>query len=231
MICSIAIVLTFSFAQSQQLTPCVEHWETLTVDEKAACDKQIGGRGPILATRDALHNQTVEALPSAPPMSGLATVTAYYAERGSPTPDTIGTTVALSSEWTEVIRRIEPQETVGGGVPGGIDYRYMTSVWRVGAIEDNNGVFHRFYVSTHKDICVVITTATGMTNLENGLPHTDKALPCPEDIGKIVITGATGPTGVITATDELSRTITFDLGTEEWTLEGQPWLPETTPTP
>ncbi|NJL33921.1 MAG: hypothetical protein HC893_08745 [Chloroflexaceae bacterium] len=116
-------------------------------------------------------------------------------------------------------------------MPGGIDYRYMTSVWRVGAIEDNNGVFHRFYVSTHKDICVVITTATGMTNLENGLPHTDKALPCPEDIGKIVITGATGPTGVITATDELSRTITFDLGTEEWTLEGQPWLPETTPTP
>jgi hypothetical protein len=227
-ICSIAIVLTFSFAQSQQITPCVEHWETLTADEKAACDEKIGSRGAVLATRDALQEQTVQALPSAPPLSGLATEAAIYEERGSPTPDTVGTTTARSTERMEVIKRVEPQETAGGGVPLSLDYRFMGSVWRVGAIEDNRGMLHPFYVSAPQDVCGLITVTIGMGE---DLPHAEDAWPCPQNTGAITIEDATGPTGIVTFTDTLSRTGTFDLSTKAWTREGQLWLPETTPTP
>ncbi len=133
-----------------------------------------------------------------------------YEERGSPTPDTVGTTTARSTERMEVIKRVEPQETAGGGVPLSLDYRFMGSVWRVGAIEDNRGMLHPFYVSAPQDVCGLITVTIGMGE---DLPHAEDAWPCPQDRGAITIEDATGPTDIVTFTDTLSRTGTFDLST------------------
>lgn len=222
------LIFAFSFVHSQQLTPCVEQWEMLTAQEKAACDEQVGGRGAVLATRDALQEQTVQALPSFPPSSGLATETADYAEKESPTPDATGTAIASSSEIMEVIEQVEPQETAGGGVPLSLDYRFMANVWRVGAIEDNVGVFHPFYVSTPKNECSLITVTIGMGE---ELSHAEQSWPCPQEMGELAIIGVTGPTGIVTFTTTLSQSGTFNLATEEWTLEGKPWLPGPTVTP
>jgi len=50
-------------------------------------------------------------------------------------------------------------------------------------------------------------------------------------MGKLAIIGATGPTGIVTFTITLSQSGTFNLATEECTLEGKPWLPAPTVTP
>ncbi|NJK79372.1 MAG: hypothetical protein HC914_05490 [Chloroflexaceae bacterium] len=60
----------------------------------------------------------------------------------------------------------------------------------------------------------------------------------PEDVGAITITTVSDVIitddhvkGIISFVTDQGQPGTFNLTTEEWTLEGEPWLPAATPTP
>ncbi len=233
----ICLVLFFSLTLAQTPPPgssCRDNWSSKTETEREQCVEREGGLLAFNATTDAMIQHTVLAAPTVDSTAERATEAAAYAAAGRPTGvPTI--TPGVSPQDTE-IRRIEPQEVAGG--PNSIQYKYRASVWVAGAVVDAQGYGKSLYVTTPREECAVYTV---IPNYTPGVEQYDLSWSCPQNIGEIIITDITVQDGVataadelnhlITATDDFSRTITFDLGTEEWTLEGQPWLPETTPTP
>jgi hypothetical protein len=88
-----------------------------------------------------------------------------------------------------------------------------------------------FVIMTPKEQCAIETATSNPDDYLDRLEEYEKKWSCPQEVGELVITGATGPTGIVSFTTELNQTGTFNLATEEWTLEGKPWLPGPTVTP
>ncbi|NJK79017.1 MAG: hypothetical protein HC914_03580 [Chloroflexaceae bacterium] len=197
---------------------CPTDWaETGTREQRAAC----------IATAQAINDQSETA--------EIATAFARSPRPITPRPTvTPGAPIRLTLDTLpDETRRIEPITDRAGG-PHVLRSSYAASVWHVSALITPDGfVPYRLYVYSVREQCAIGTYVYpdpigGYADFED--QHT-RFWDCPYDAGELSITGATGPTGVVTATDEFSRTITFDLTTEAWTLEGEPWLPTATPTP
>lgn len=232
----IGLVLFFSLtlAQTPPANSCRNNWGSKTAAEREQCVESEGGLLPFNATTDAMIQHTALAAPTIDSTAERATEAAAYEAAGRPTrAPTI--THGVSPQDTEV-RRIEPQEVAGGS--NSIRYKYRASVWVAGAVVDAQGYGKSLYVTTPREECAVSSV---IPNYTPGVEQYNLRWLCPQNIGEIVITDITVQdivgtaanelSHLVTATDQLSRTITFDLATEEWTLEGEPWLPAATPTP
>jgi hypothetical protein len=222
------LLVSLTLAQSQPNassdTPddCLRGWPRLSDVEQAACIEQAGGMPQLKATHDAQRQATVQARPTTAPMSGLQTQAALMEARGTPT---ITPTLPPDGIPPEA-HRIERKRPEAGSI---LSYRWFVSIWRVGAVLSADRRAYAFYVLTPKEECQLHTTTIGPDFSQ--LPRYEQQWSCPQDIGELTITGATGPTGIISFTNALSQTGIFNLTTEAWTLEGEPWLPTATVTP
>jgi hypothetical protein len=216
--------LTRAGTPQSEIAPCIANWDTLTWEEREQCAESIGGIALAEETVMAVAQQTADARPTQSLESIRATEHAMWVEAGRPTPVPTPVPGIVPQGWevTEPYRspteRLAPDPLLRG----------MNSAWWVGVIIADNGSPYRLLATTHREYCDLFINPIG---LERIAPQATEAWDCPEDRGQITITGVTGPADIITLTDTLSRTITFDLATEEWTLEGEPWLPAATPTP
>jgi hypothetical protein len=222
----LVFALTRAGTPQSEIAPCIANWDTLTWEEREHCAESIGGIALAEETVMAVAQQTADARPTQSLDSIRATEHAMWVEAGRPTPAPTPVPGIVPQGWEAV----EPyQSDTKGLAPDPHWLKFTVNAWWLGATLDDDGSPRRIIIKSSSRTC-----GLGISYIkENGWPAggEEHGFFCPEDINPIRIIGATGPTGVVTATDELSRTITFDLGTEEWTLEGQPWLPETTPTP
>jgi|GEM_PF-6337515 len=200
--------------------PCFLGWAGYSEAKKDACIERAGGLTELKATHDALRRATVQARPSTAPMSGLKTVAAQVAARPPSTPTPTFLPNGLPG-WYDKIRPIKPEERYKTS----IGYLYYESVWHVSGVVSESGVPYMLDVMTLQDQCVLETLTINPYDYLDRLEEYEKKWSCPQDVGEIVITGATGPTGIVTFTTTLSQSGTFNLATEEWTLEGEPWLP------
>lgn len=228
-----ATLLFFSLTRADQpqskIAPCIANWDNLTWEERAECTEPWGGIYLAEGTVTALKQQTVDALPTQSRDSIRATQQAMWVEGGRPTlvPPTLTPVPGVIPEGWEVV---EPYRNPYQGE--GQDLHWLKSTinaWWLGAIIADDGYPRRIIVKSSSRMC-----GLGIRHIKlNGLPAKGEGygIFCPEDIGWLRITGTTGKTGVITLTDELDRAIIFDLATEEWTLEGEPWLPVPTVEP
>jgi hypothetical protein len=226
----LAVLLVFGLTQAEtaqpDIDPCILNWDTMTWEEREVCAEPYGGVSLAEGTVIAIKQQTADARPTQSLESIQATEHAMWVEAGRPTPVPTPIPGIVPEGWEAV----EPyQSDTKGLAPDPHWLKFTVNAWWLGATLDDDGSPRRIIIKSSSRTC-----GLGISYIkENGWPGKGEGhgFSCPEDINPIEITDATGPTGVVTATDEFSRTITFDLGTEEWTLEGQPWLPETTPTP
>lgn len=149
------VVFSFTFAQNRSLTPCVKDWDTSSTPEQIKCIEQIGGYRQIQETRSALQEQTIQARPSALPGSGLQTETALFQTVGLPEP----TPTPNATEVQAALTKITPVErrlfTSGGTIPT-LDYKYMASIWRVGAIIVDTTIIVSIFMSTPKEGCQIV---------------------------------------------------------------------------
>lgn len=218
----VLFLLTSSVWQSRHpsraQTICPTAWaETGTLEQRAVC----------VATAQAINDQIATA--------EIATALARSPRPITPRPTvTPGEPIRLTIDTLpDETRRIEPITDLAGG-PHVLRSSYAASVWHVSGIITPDGLIaYRFYVYSVQEQCALGTyvypdPVGGYADFEEQHIRTWH---CPEDIGELIITDVTGPTGIVTFTDTLSRTITFDLATEEWTLEDEPWLPAATVTP
>lgn len=216
--CGIAL-LSLSNAQSQPPT-CVEQWYNLSDAERIQCTEAVGGGVPVAETLYALDAATANAFIPVTPSLDIAQVEATYEAIGYPTAKPTIQPGVIPGNYM-IVTPVAKEDLLGTSE----SYRYNTSVWRVGAIIGANGSAEKFFVATPLDTCAIRTFASngpGLTPAQNWL--------CPEDIGEISITGATGPTGIVSFAAMQGDTGTFDLNTKEWTRNGQPWMAIPTPT-
>jgi hypothetical protein len=189
----------------------------LPEEERNQCIQAMGGKPGFVATVEAAQRVTAQAI-SAP------------GSMVEPPPSPVHTPQP-PGYIPDLYREIEPLDTAGPNRTAPSRFHYGQSVWQVGAVLTADGDATPLIIAADPHQCMLqslVLSYVGETFPEAKVGHQWE---CPENISPLTITGATGPTGVVTATDELSRTITFDLSTEEWTLEGEPWLPAATPTP
>lgn len=195
----------------------LETFMQLSDEEQADCIAAMGGKAGFIATVEAAQQATARAkYPNGP--VNVPTIPVIS------TPRPAGYIPPIYLE-------IKPLHTSGPERTAPSRFQYGQSVWHVGAVMTAEGDPTPFFVAARPDQCALQSLVFGHRDDTFPTARVGYSWDCPEDIGDLTITGATGPTGIITATDALSRTITFDLANETWTLEGTPWLPVATPVP
>jgi hypothetical protein len=230
---ALATLLVFSISQAtapqSDLAPCLQTWGELTPEEREVCATPFGGVGWAEETIAAMVNQTMVALPTGSPDARRATQEALWVAAGLPTLVPTPVPGVIPDGWEVVEPYRSPNHHLGPGLPW---LSAMRSGWWAGIIIAEDGYPWRLLATSHMHRCSLIVTPLAVTKYGSEfLEEEATAWPCPEDIGWIKITDVTGPTGMITFTTETGRTGTFDLATEEWTVEGQPWGPTTTVVP
>ncbi len=215
---AICVILFFSLtlAQTPPTTSCQDNEGSLTQAEREQCIEIAGGIGAFNATADAVIWQTMEAAPTPNRTALLATSAAEYETAGRPT--VAPTMTPGIHPELRAIRQLSFEETVGG--TSALSYKYNASVWLAGAVVNQQGYGQPFFVTTHHEKCALNTF---VFSPDASLQHYNRRWSCPEDIGEIIITDITAQDGIVTLTDRLNRTITFDLSTEIWTLDDSRW--------
>jgi hypothetical protein len=216
-------VFSHSFAETAS-EPCQESWPFLSEAEREGCIEAAGGMVHLKATDDALLSATTRARSTMAPLSGLATEVALTSAEGTPT-STRGADNNGTQSRDHDIRELLPEDRAGGP----FSYRYYRSVWQIGSVMSDSGEIFALYAMTPHEQCAITTTTVG--DAFNQLETYEREWTCPQERELLSITGATAPTGIISFTTSVSETGTFNLDTEEWTLDGEPWLPTATPTP
>jgi hypothetical protein len=136
----------------------------------------------------------------------------------TPDPEIYGT--ALPSGFIpEEAKRIEsmPARDQAGG---DLEIRTATSVWRFGAVLDEQGEYHRMLLwaspggrSGHPSLGISFCDAPASLRKQWA-----QVWECPEAIGDITNTGITGQQGVVMFKTTSGKVGTFDLRTHQWSL-------------
>jgi len=209
------LLLSFSRAQTPDPEACVDHWEELSSQEQVQCAQVLGNTPQDSQSTVSVYTTTPSARPTSVPWSGLMTEEAIYEARGRPTIVTTRPPGVIPDSYQE-IEQLWAEDTYGTE----LSPKYRASAWRLGAVLNDEGYATAFYISTLRTICGILTHSA---KLDDGYLESRDVWSCPADIGAIKITDATGPTGIITFTSEDGQVGTFDLTTEQWTLNGTMW--------
>jgi hypothetical protein len=213
---------------------CLGNRRTMTEEQYEAC---VVGFSAAQETVIVSRQQTSTARPTLPPDSIRATSTSHahtlratshamWVEAGRPTVVPTRAPGDIPDGWEVVEPYVRPH-----GVGEGIDLRMRgmnRSAWWVGAIIADDGYPQRLLISSGTGSCVLYRRSFGLHDLTS---QETKEWPCPENRGSLSLTGVTGPTGIVTATNAFTNTITFDFANEEWTLDGESWITPPTPVP
>lgn len=230
-----ALVFSLTWANSTtslqpEVDPCILAWDEMTWKERERCAEPYGGLLLAESTIEAIANQTIAARPTISEEEHLATLQAVGEEPGQPTPKPTPVPGIIPDNWEVIEPYRSPTHHLA---PGPHWLKYRSGIWWGGAFIAADGYPRRLLLSTHREHCNLFVDVLGLH--ESGSTHfleeEASGWQCPEDLGWTTIISVTGPTGIVTLTDELDRIVTFDLTTEEWTLDGEPWLPTATETP
>ncbi|NJL56520.1 hypothetical protein HC928_16110 [bacterium] len=188
----------------------VDNILSLSHEEQEQCIQKAGGKRGFVATVEAIQLETAHAQPT----HGVTT---------TPRPTRTVTPIGYTPPY---VGRIEPISNEGQ------DFRGTQSVWIVGAVQNTDGRHFPFYVFTNETRCGIgtIVETEGFDAPFLGVP-VNEHWNCPEDAGILTITDVTNSMGSVSFENEQGQLGTFNLTTEAWTLEGEPWLPAATPTP
>lgn len=225
-----AIVITMRVSATEQGAsenhPCADNWwEDPSSAEFTRCNA-------LTKTNTAASlQQQIETAVSRPTLTPLPTITPG-SESPGPAP-----TVTIPPALQQV-KEIDRVELVGSPMRGG------NSVWQLGAILVANGKgFSRLLLIAHPSqdgVHASLSLRPERFEYDDLLERYGAYWEIPEDVGNITITTVSGVIitddhvkGIVSFVTDQGQPGTFNLDTEEWTVEGESWLlaPTVAPTP
>jgi hypothetical protein len=239
----LAVLLVFGLTQAEtaqpDIDPCILNWDTMTWEEREVCAEPYGGVSLAEGTVIAIKQQTADARPTQSLESIQATEHAMWVEAGRPTPVPTPVPGVMPDGW-EVV---EPYNEPRARAPMEHSLRPydLYNGWWVGATIGDAGQARRLLLAavhptrwspTACGLALIPSVQRG-PNRERLLGHKEEVQiwTCPEDQIILRVTEVTGTLGIVSFTTQFDQTGTFNLATEEWTLEGEPWVaPTATPT-
>jgi hypothetical protein len=97
-----------------------------------------------------------------------------------------------------------------------LSYRYYETAWHIGGMQDWCGENYAVYAMTSQDNCglTIGIRPEGWASVQEYYPYQ-----CPQNIGELRITGATGPNGQVFFRNHYGQTGRFNVATRQWIFD------------